>query len=284
MFESRIPQKNRSLAAVLAFFVPGLGHYYQGRIFKASVYAVCIIGTYTYGMAMADGNGVYTHEVQGAHSMRKFPFLAQAGVGTIGAIAVIQSQRYFGQDFQGENIYPAEDGLDINTFADITYENEDEGVLRDVYGRLVFPPADGNPMNVRGEFIAEIDGREVRFPLMGPASHEPALAAKETYTLSCAVLDENEAANPRPIAVLQTEVPRSFINEFCMPPEISTIDGWYNQVGGKRYDLGVTLTMIAGLLNILAVWDAFDGPAHGYGEEEDEAKTDKNSKDNSEAK
>ena len=46
---------------------------------------------------------------------------------------------------------------------------------------------------------------------------------------------------------------------------------------GKFFELAKIFTWIAGLLNILAVWDAFEGPAYGYGDEEestDEAKKD----------
>ena len=31
--------------------------------------------------------------------------------------------------------------------------------------------------------------------------------------------------------------------------------------------MGAVFTLIAGLLNILAIWDAFEGPAYGFGDE-----------------
>jgi hypothetical protein len=36
------------------------------------------------------------------------------------------------------------------------------------------------------------------------------------------------------------------------------------------FELALVFTWIAGLLNILAVWDALEGPAYGYGDEEPE--------------
>ena len=33
-------------------------------------------------------------------------------------------------------------------------------------------------------------------------------------------------------------------------------------------------TWIAGLLNLMAIWDAYDGPAYGYGDEEPEDEED----------
>ncbi|MEZ6044456.1 MAG: DUF6677 family protein [Planctomycetaceae bacterium] len=275
MFDSRIPQKNRSLAAFLAFLVPGLGHYYQGRIFKASVYAVCIIGTYTYGMAMADGNGVYTHQVNGSQSMRNFSFLAQAGVGSVGLVAVLQSQRYFAQNFRGENIYPIEEGIDQQVVAQLVYNNPDEGALEDVPGQLVIPPQARSADVIEGEFIASIDGQETRFLVAHPSCNESIISAKSTWQLDCSLREEvNGQVNT--VGRLETEIPREFLNHFCVPPDVNTIDSWYNRVGGKKYDLAVTMTMIAGLLNILAIWDCFDGPAHGYGDEEE--KTDSNKK------
>ena len=54
--------------------------------------------------------------------------------------------------------------------------------------------------------------------------------------------------------------------------EPSDLDRAHRELGG-RFELGVVYTMIAGLLNILAVYDAYEGPA--YEDEEDENETDK---------
>ncbi|MFT5091852.1 MAG: hypothetical protein ACI93T_000671, partial [Porticoccaceae bacterium] len=46
--------------------------------------------------------------------------------------------------------------------------------------------------------------------------------------------------------------------------------------------LALVYTWIAGLLNILAVWDALQGPAYGYGDEEpdsDEKSSDEDAKE-----
>ncbi|MFN9825440.1 MAG: hypothetical protein ACK58J_14935, partial [Planctomyces sp.] len=34
------------------------------------------------------------------------------------------------------------------------------------------------------------------------------------------------------------------------------------------YDVAAVLTWIAGLLNLMAIWDAAQGPAYGYGDED----------------
>ncbi len=62
---------------------------------------------------------------------------------------------------------------------------------------------------------------------------------------------------------------RSF-NELAGEP--SDLDRAHKELGG-RFELGVVYTMIAGLLNILAIYDAYEGPA--YETEEEEEETDK---------
>ena len=43
MKQPAIPMRNPAIAAFLAWLIPGLGHYYQGRKGKAILYAVCIL-------------------------------------------------------------------------------------------------------------------------------------------------------------------------------------------------------------------------------------------------
>ncbi len=51
--------RNPLVAAFLAWLVPGLGHYYQGRKGKAVLYASCILGLFLLGMLMGEGKIVY---------------------------------------------------------------------------------------------------------------------------------------------------------------------------------------------------------------------------------
>ena len=46
---------------------------------------------------------------------------------------------------------------------------------------------------------------------------------------------------------------------------------------GTQMDLAVVFTMIAGLLNILAFWDAVEGPAYGRTDAEPDADSDSGS-------
>jgi hypothetical protein len=51
--------KNPTIAAVLAWLVPGLGHLYQGRIGKGILFAVCILGLFLFGFRQGDWRIVY---------------------------------------------------------------------------------------------------------------------------------------------------------------------------------------------------------------------------------
>ena len=39
---------------------------------------------------------------------------------------------------------------------------------------------------------------------------------------------------------------------------------------GRSYEIALLFTWVAGLLNLLAIWDAYEGPAYGYGDEVDQ--------------
>jgi MFS family permease len=84
-----------ALAALLAWLVPGAGHWYQGRSGKAAVFSLCIISMYFIGMVIGGGKVVYA-------SWRvedyRWHLLCQSGVGIMAIPAFLQ------HDSQGEGI------------------------------------------------------------------------------------------------------------------------------------------------------------------------------------
>jgi len=90
--------KDRRLAALLAWLVPGLGHVYQGRIGKGVLYAVCILGLYTVGMVVGEGQVVlwrWINPIRDPENFR-FSYLCQFFVGLPALPALIQETlRYF---------------------------------------------------------------------------------------------------------------------------------------------------------------------------------------------
>jgi hypothetical protein len=99
-----IDLKDPALAAFLAWLIPGLGHWYQGRRAKAVLYFVCIMGVFVYGLYLGssnetclDGKGtigcgraVY---FSWRDSDRRLPYLCQVFVGLPALPALIQADR-----------------------------------------------------------------------------------------------------------------------------------------------------------------------------------------------
>ncbi len=99
MAQPSIPLRNPKVAAFLAWFVPGLGHVYQGRVGKGILYATCILTLYSLGFAMGQGKNVYWRWVNPMTSPDKFClyYLGQFFVGLPALPALIQGTlQYFG--------------------------------------------------------------------------------------------------------------------------------------------------------------------------------------------
>jgi len=85
-----IDLKNRKLAALFAWLVPGAGHYYQGRTTKGSLFLVCIMTTWILGFALGGGHVVYASWQPGD---KRWHYFLQAGVGVAALPALIQGNR-----------------------------------------------------------------------------------------------------------------------------------------------------------------------------------------------
>lgn len=85
-----IDLKDPALAAFLAWLLPGLGHWYQGRRHKAIIFFVCILGTFVYGLYLGEGRVVYASWRDNDH---RLPYLCQVGVGLPALPALIQARR-----------------------------------------------------------------------------------------------------------------------------------------------------------------------------------------------
>lgn len=94
--EERVDLKDPAVAAFLAWLVPGLGHLYQGRLPKAALFFVCIMGTFAYGVYLGGGNelgwgrAVYFSWRQGD---KRLPYICQIGVGLPAMPALVQASR-----------------------------------------------------------------------------------------------------------------------------------------------------------------------------------------------
>ncbi len=101
MTEPRVNLRNPPWRPFLAWLVPGLGHFYQGRIGKGILYAVCILGLYLMGMLMGEGKIVYWRWVNPMNNPEKFClyYLGQFFVGSPSVPSLIQSTLHqYGHD------------------------------------------------------------------------------------------------------------------------------------------------------------------------------------------
>jgi len=94
--EDSVELKDPAMAALLAWLIPGLGHYYQGRTAKAILYFVCIMGTFTYGLYLGGSTEVGWGRVVYASwrpGNRRWPYLCQIGIGLPAMPALVQAFR-----------------------------------------------------------------------------------------------------------------------------------------------------------------------------------------------
>jgi hypothetical protein len=88
--------KDPVLAGFLAWLLPGLGHFYQGRYAKGALYLVCILGTFSYGLYLSSSQdsgparAVYFSFRDGDW---RLAYLCQVGVGLPALPALAQAVR-----------------------------------------------------------------------------------------------------------------------------------------------------------------------------------------------
>ncbi len=176
VLSEQVDLKDSSLAALLAWLLPGAGHFYQGRHAKGALFLVCILGTFVYGMILGHGRCVYFQWYPS--NMRRFSYVCQLGVGLPALPALV------------------------------------------------------------GTFRA--NQRQTSLPL----------------------LSDNYYMPPR---LMDGDKPLDYERWWNNPPALpvrSEYDDWSSH-WNRAFELGTVFTMIAGLLNILAIYDAWRGPAFG---------------------
>ncbi|AMV31001.1 TM2 domain protein [Pirellula sp. SH-Sr6A] len=166
----QIDLRNPYLAALLAFLIPGAGHFYQGRTNKAYLYAACILGLFFLGLFLGQGRVVYA---SWSPEDYRIQFPAQMCVGLPAFPALVQ--------------------------AIVQSDDEEAGSGR---GRL----------------------------------------------------------SPARLNTIPTEPSEWKWSEFMAPPrDLNVLSQWHYE-GSAGFELGTLFTAVAGLLNLLAIFDAFAGP------------------------
>lgn len=275
MSDPRINLRDPWIAGVLAFLIPGAGHLYQGRLFKAALYFVCIGGTFLFGMHMSEWKAVASFgQPSGGENFRRgrkknLGFLAQIGVGLPAVASFIQSRRYSNPENAPVYLNVRDANLS-NAVGDELKEPltaEYEGVLVDddtvvrVEGEIHLEPIAGTFKGTFTGSVARPDGVEdVTLALGDWLFLDSRVLGDSRRELDAGVVDgEGDPTG----AKLVGAVPRSFGNWFTAPLDDKIQKGLHTRLG-RRYDLALVYTWIAGLLNLLALWDALEGPAYGY--------------------
>ena len=163
-----IDLRNRTLAAFLAWVLPGAGHWYQGRKSKAVLFSTTILLTYFVGFAIGGGHVVYASWVPGD---KRWHYVCQFGAGAVTLRALLQSNH-------------------MNKYTDYrrTKAGDTSADYEPMWGGWMAPP---------------------RRPVVEDRPDDTA--------------------------------------------------AWYARLG-SGYEMGTWYTMIAGLLNILVIYDAYSGP------------------------
>jgi len=263
MTDPRIQLKNPWTAAILAFLLPGAGHLYQRRTFKGCLYMVCILGAWLYGMQMGNWRAVYARTFSDTHSSGQgrlaWGYIAQFGVGLPALPAYVQSRRFY----HVENLAP----LNLET----PLENQScTGIWRDLGANALAPVAGQITIDIDGigSFNGTQEGTELALILggfdmqNGQIAVDPRIGSEATRTMECRVVDPDSNLTTGKLLI---SIPRSFLNWFEVPPTEHALGELHRM--GKIFDLAQVFTWIAGLLNVLVIWDAFEGPAYGYGDE-----------------
>lgn len=277
MRDPRINFRSREIAAVLAFLIPGAGHFYQGRKLKAGIFFSGILTLFYGGMILGDWQPVYSHVVYSSRANsttemdpaeagfgKKFSFgySAQLAVGLPALPALLQQGRF------------ASDPGVVNSLSE-SVDSRFSGMARledrfvPVNGRIQLSP--GPVGSGVGTFSGQTrDGDSFEIDVSGPVR-----LGRKVYGSPHRLLIQTGISgaeiNGSPVFELQGSIDRSFLDWYQVPRDNSELDRLHLKLS-HLFDIACVFTWIAGLLNVMAIWDAYDGPAYGYGDEEPEEK------------
>lgn len=182
---SPIDLRNPAVAALLAWLVPGLGHFYQRRTTKGGLFMGSLLAALILGLWLGEGRVVYASWRPGES---RLAFLGQAGIGAVAVPAILQSTRLQG-------------------------------------------PA--------------------RQPWFASPWFAPPLRAGQLVTAVYADRVLASETGPRP-AVFGDQPPL----RQCRFDQLSA---WHARLG-RFFEIGTLYTVLAGMLNLLVVYDAWAGP------------------------
>lgn len=262
--ERRKPWEDHNVivAFVLAVLVPGLGHLFQGRTLKGLIYLFGILGLYFWGVKLGEGIVVYNLPEKGISRKITLHYAAQFGAGLVSYPALWQNKRVTKNN---SSIRQLERPLFANFMGKLIGSDPDSADGK-LVGNVSFKPEKGEyGLETRGTFKGTLDGKSVELPLAGNFFLDRPISAGYRRTLKCSVSSEDENA-ARSDKMIVGSIPRSFFDSYGVAPDPDQLQEVTGRLG-KLHELALVFTWIAGLLNILAIWDCVQGPAYGFGDE-----------------
>ena len=279
--DGRVDLGRFRIATILAWLIPGGGHLYQGRTLKAGIYLVGILSLFVTGMALGDWQPVYASTASegqlqdGTHQSLSWSFAPQACMGVSIAPAIFQYFRY--EDSDGP-LFTTPNRLESDFDGVLTgysmQPNENLDISIPVRGSFVFNPDRTGSLEVQTREGTRISiplddsGLELGKPVFGSPRREV-----EARSLPLQLNAEGVA-----IRELHGTISRPFIDWFQAPRDTKELDRLHAKLS-QQFDVACVFTWIAGFLNLMAIWDAYGGPAYGYGDEEETSDTDNSPKD-----
>jgi hypothetical protein len=265
MIDPRIRLKNRFLAVILAWMLPGAGHFYQERRFKSVIYFCSIVGLWVMAMHLSEWKVMaapFNERNERPPIIQVLKFGAQSGIGLPAVGAVVQRER--ANDDENDTVR-LESPFEAEFVGNLIYRNDAESVDEEVTGKVTFEPAEGPfGRTLDGHFTRKTaDGESIGIELNGSVSLGRPVDGDHRRSLTAQVTDENGNT----LGDLRGTVPRSVWNWLFVPLNKQQETDLHRTLG-KHHELATLLSVVAGLLNILAIFDAYGGPAYGYGDEE----------------
>ena len=275
MRDPRINFRSRELAAILAFLIPGAGHFYQGRRLKAGIYFFGILSLFFGGMILGDWQPVYSQVAYAARpdlplqmqpqdapvsTRYSIGYAAQVLVGLPAVPSLIQQSR-FSSDAGVVNT------LRTSIHSDFVGGFMDGGSFIPVAGHVTLSPQGGGAGAGEGQFqgVTTRDDEPVSVKLSGPVKLGRPVFGSPRREFYMSGLKGVAVGASTPTALHGT-ISRSFKDWYQAPRDSAELDRLHSKLS-QNYDIACVFTWIAGLLNLMAIWDAFEGPAYGYGDE-----------------
>lgn len=255
-------EKNVVLALVLAVLVPGLGHLYQGRTVKGLIYLFGILGLFLWGVKLGEGVVVYNIPEQGVSRRVTLHYAAQFCTGSVAWPALFQKQRASNP----KNLPVIEIEKPLTARFSGVLKSVSDVQLGKLEGIVQFKPEPGKfGSETRGTFTGTLDGKPIELKLGGGFWLDRPISAGFKRRLDCGVVGANDPVAGSGKRIVGT-IPRSIVDGYGVAPDQDQLQEVTGRLG-KIHELALVFTWIAGLLNILAIWDCVHGPAYGFGDE-----------------